>query len=171
MPLRIAFRRFRREALALLAAGALGAAGAAFAAGSPSAGKSKDEARPSGYEAGVALLDAGRFEQARQKLETAARESPRDPDVLNMLAYSQRKSGQLDRAIATYKRALSLRPRFPQAREYLGEAYLQASLRELETLEGYGPAAKDERARLIHAVRAAATDLPPQPEIAGKPAW
>ena len=146
---------------------------AALAAGSPPADEKKTK-RPSAYDEGVALVDAGHYAEAREKLESAARQSPRDPDVLNMLAYSQRKSGQIERAIATYKRALELRPRFPQAHEYLAEAYLQACLQELQTLEGYGDEAKGERAQLIRALQSSAADLPPPPApaaVGGKAGW
>lgn len=131
-------------------------AGAALAAGSPDRSNAKDDAPPAAYEMGMKLVEQGDFEKARKAFETAQRKAPRDPDVLNMLAYSQRKTGQLDRAIATYQRALKQRPRFPQAREYLAEAYLQAALRELETLEGYGEEGAKERDQVIRALEAAA---------------
>lgn len=127
----------------------------AHAAGSPRRASGGD-GPPEAYAKGLEQVKAGDFEAARQSFERAERKAPRDPDVLNMLAYSQRKTGQLERAIRTYQKALKLRPRFPQAREYLGEAYLQAALRELETLEGYGEEAGKERDQLIQALEAAA---------------
>ena len=139
---------------AAVAAALLLAAGA-WSAGSPQRAK-RDDKPPAEYTKGVEYVEAGDFEAARRELERAARKAPRDPDVLNMLAYSQRKSGQLDRAIVTYKKALKVRPRFPQAREYLAEAYLQAALRELDTLEGYGDEGRAERDQVIRALEQAA---------------
>jgi Flp pilus assembly protein TadD len=140
------------------------------AAGSPKA-KPEKKARPAEYDQGMELVKAGDFAKARRSFEQANRKSPRDPDVLNMLAYSQRKSGRLDRAIETYQQALKLRPKFPQAREYLAEAYLQAALRELDTLKSYGSEADAERAAVIQAMQAAAADLPPPPEVKAKREW
>lgn len=130
----------------------------ALAAGS---GKPKAEERPEAYDAGVALVEASDFEEAKKAFEKAVRRKPRDPDALNMLAYTQRKTGELDLAISNYKKALQIRPRFPQAREYLAEAHLQATLRELETLKGYGKEAESEHAQLVKALQAAVWDLPP----------
>ncbi len=130
-------------------------AGDVQAAGSPDT-SSREDGPPPAYALGVEFVEKGDFEKARKAFETAQRKAPRDPDVLNMLAYTQRKTGQLDRAISTYQRALKLRPRFPQAREYLAEAYLQAALRELETLESYGDEATKERDQVIRALEAAA---------------
>ena len=159
----------------ILSASTLGG-GTARAAGSaePPASEGASEARsarPPEYEQGVAILETGDYMKARRAFERAAKKSPRDPDVLNMLAYSQRKSGQLDRAIDTYKQALALRPQFPQAREYLGEAYLQAALRELQTLGGYGPEAELHRAQLTKALQDAAAAAPDAPEVGAKSSW
>lgn len=141
-----------RLLLLLVAAGLAGPAGAA---GSPQRAD-RDETPPAAYEEGRARLEEGDFEAARVAFELAASQAPRNPDVLNMLAFSQRKSGLLDRAIQTYQRALRLRPRFPQAREYLAEAHLQAALRELAVLESYGDEGRSERDRLIRALEQAA---------------
>ena len=54
--------------------------------------------------------------------------------MLNMLAYVQRKLGQTDEALESYRKALKLRPQFPEAREYLGEVYIQASLEQIDIL-------------------------------------
>jgi len=146
----------------------------ALAAGSPQPSE-RDETPPAEYEQGLAHVEAGDFKAARKAFEAAQRKAPGNADVLNMLAYSLRKNGQLERAIATYGKALRLRPRFPQAREYLAEAYLQAALRELSTLEGYGEDARSERDQLIRSLEAAAaraawvgdpqaaTGMPPKP--------
>src|SRR5690242_9929715 len=68
--------------------------------------------------------------RALQLFEQALRAEPDNPDVLNMLAHAQRKIGLIDEALANYKKAVGLRPRFREAHEYLGEACIQAALRE-----------------------------------------
>jgi Flp pilus assembly protein TadD len=163
---------FRRKTLLVpLLLGLLaGLPTSALAAGSSSK-SDETTARPKDYDKGVKLVEDGEYTKARRAFEKAARKAPTDADVLNMLAYSQRKSGQLDRAIETYQKALAIRPRFPQAREYLAEAYLQASLRELETLKSYGSEAEDESAELIRALQDAANGLPAAAQANRKPGW
>ena len=149
--------------------------GGAGAAGGPKSSDSEKTAGPSAsespYEEGLELVEAGDFVKARRAFERATHLSPKDPDALNMLAYSQRKSGQLDLAIETYKKAIELRGRFPQAREYLAEAYLQASLRELATLRSYGDAGAREAAQLVAAMKEAASELPPPQQVGAKRSW
>jgi tetratricopeptide (TPR) repeat protein len=96
------------------------------------------------YDQGVAAGQANDFQKALPLFEQALRNDPDNPDILNMLAHTQRKIGLIDEAVANYKKALQLRPKFPEAHEYLGEAYIQAALREVEVLKNYGGDAKDE---------------------------
>ena len=77
-----------------------------------------------------------------------------------MLAFSQRKLGKFDDAFANYSKALKLRPRFPEAREYLGEAHIQAALREIETLKSYGVDGKEQLGDLVKALKDAAAAQP-----------
>lgn len=111
------------------------------------------------YETGKKEADQDLFAAALERFEAAAALDPDNPDILNMLAYSQRKTGLLEQAIENYHRALELRPEFPEAREYLGEAYIQAALREIETLTGYGSKAEHELEELVEALKAAAAQF------------
>ena len=99
---------------------------------------------------------AGDCAKALPLLERAVAKDRRDADALNLLAYCQRKTGKLDSAFENYRRALELRPEFPAAREYLGEAHVQAALREVEILRGYGEPARAELEALVKALRDAA---------------
>ena len=119
---------------------------------------------PPQYNRGMQLVEKGKFIEARMAFELARRLTPTQPDVLNMLAYTQRKTGALDIAIKNYKSALRQRPDFPQAREYLGEAYLQAALRELTALERAGASAQNEYAALLRTLHDMAGELPPRPD-------
>ena len=107
------------------------------------------------YEQAAAAVHAGNCRTALPLLEQAVAAKPKDADALNLLAYCQRKSGRLDEAFTNYRRALEIRPRFPAAREYLGEAHVQAALREIEILRSYGDSARTELADLVAALRAA----------------
>jgi tetratricopeptide (TPR) repeat protein len=136
----------------------------AFAAGSsePSVrGDSDSDGSPALqlYTEAVSAISHEKYQEAVELLKRADQEQPDNPDVLNMLAYSYRKLGNLDEAFSLYGRALELRPGFPEAREYLGEAHIDAALEQLRLLERYGARADKERASLAAALRAAAAGL------------
>ncbi len=78
------------------------------------------------------------FQMALKLFEQASRELHDNPDIFNMLAHTQRELGMFEESLESYKKALNLRPKFPKAREYLGEAYIQVLLNEIETLKSYG---------------------------------
>jgi tetratricopeptide (TPR) repeat protein len=70
----------------------------------------------------LALIEAERFEEALATLDL--REGPDDAKALNYRGFATRKLGRLDESIGHYLKAVSLAPRYVEAREYLGEAYL-----------------------------------------------
>lgn len=76
------------------------------------------------YAAAEALVKAEKYPEAIKALE--ALNKLEDPRVLNYLGYSHRKIGETDKGIEYYQKALTIAPDFTQAREYLGEAYVQA---------------------------------------------
>lgn len=121
------------------------------------------------YAEASAAAEAGDCEKALPLLEQAAVETPDDADVFNLRGYCERKRGDLDRAFASYRRALELRTEFPEARQYLGEAHLQAVRREVEILRGYGEPGREALARLITALREAADGA--GTPAAANPAW
>jgi tetratricopeptide (TPR) repeat protein len=75
------------------------------------------------YDLAVRFARNGGFSEAVVLLEALKRND--DPRVLNYLGYATRKSGDAKRAIGFYEKALALAPDFTQARQYLGEAWLQ----------------------------------------------
>ena len=84
-----------------------------------------------------------------------------DADVLNALAFSQRKSGDFETAYKNYQRALKIDPNHKGAREYLGELYIQTGRIEearaqLEILKRLCPGGCEEREDLEEALAAAA---------------
>jgi tetratricopeptide (TPR) repeat protein len=113
-------------------------------------------AEPSAYDEGLALVETGDFAEARARFEAAAEATPDDPDVLNMLAFTQRKTDRLDAAFATYARALEAREHFPQARQYLGEAHVHAAMEQILMLKSYGAEGEAHLATLVDALTSAA---------------
>jgi tetratricopeptide (TPR) repeat protein len=71
------------------------------------------------------LIDADKYEMAISELKKALGELPDDADLLNLLAYSQRKLMRFDEALVNYQKALEIEPEHRGANEYLGELYLQ----------------------------------------------
>jgi tetratricopeptide (TPR) repeat protein len=118
---------------------------------------SADQADP--YEQGMDLVKSEDWSGALKIFEELAVQQPRNPDVLNMLAYTQRKTGNFEGAFENYNKALAIKPKFPEAREYLAEAHLQAALREMQTLAGYGSSGEDEVAKLADAFQEAASQV------------
>lgn len=112
------------------------------------------------YMQGMAAAKAEDYDKAYDYFMRAHGQDSENPDILNMLAYSQRKRGNLEEAFQYYESALKLRPRFPQAREYLGEAHIQAALEQIKILQSYGSEADHELEDLIKAFREAAQNLP-----------
>ncbi|MDA8771180.1 tetratricopeptide repeat protein [Candidatus Pelagibacter bacterium] len=110
----------------------------AFAAGSDS---SSDTSENSLYEEAVKLVKrAGKFEkkgkdekakklysQAFKKLNTAYKSEKKNPDVLNYMGFTSRKTGNFKEAENYYLKGLDLDPKHNGINEYLGELYVQTN--------------------------------------------
>ena len=68
------------------------------------------------------------YERAAKKQGDALKYNPRNYAAANELGYALRKSGEYRKAIGAYNYALQLNPRFYQATEYRGEAFLALGL-------------------------------------------
>jgi tetratricopeptide (TPR) repeat protein len=64
------------------------------------------------------------YAAARTKLDEATKADPKLAQAWNGLGYSSRKLGDYKSALAAYDKAIELRPGYPEATEYRGEAYL-----------------------------------------------
>ena len=150
-------RWFARAFLAVLVSAALTSRSDAAPTGSKT-NKPEPPSDPARqlYDQGLQKAQANDFTAALPLFERAHQAKKDDPEILNMLAFTQRKLGQLDEAFANYAKALELRPDFPQAREYLAEAHLQAAMLQMQILRGYGPKADAEVAQLADAFAKAA---------------
>lgn len=75
------------------------------------------------YDAARELAYAGQYANALKVL--AAADNPQDPRILNYKGFATRKSGDLDKAIAYYRAALSIAPDYTLARSYMGQALIE----------------------------------------------
>ncbi|HTY51501.1 MAG TPA: tetratricopeptide repeat protein [Steroidobacteraceae bacterium] len=74
----------------------------------------------------AALTDSqNAYTEAKIKFATLVAENPGMAEAWNSLGYTQRKTGFYDDALASYAKALELKPGYPEALEYRGEAYLR----------------------------------------------
>ena len=97
----------------------------AFAAAAYPAGGDDGSQRSSRLDPFRELIEAGKYQQAIDRLATALEENPKDPDLLNLYAFSQRKLDRFEVALEYYQKALSIEPEHRGANEYLGELYLK----------------------------------------------
>jgi len=111
------------------------------------------------YDQGVKASKDGDFQKALSLFQQALQADGSNADILNMLAHTQRKLGMLDEALSNYKKALELRPKFPEAREYLGETYIDAAVAQAQTLKGYGPDGQEQLEDLSKEFKEAAEKL------------
>jgi tetratricopeptide (TPR) repeat protein len=111
------------------------------------------------YDRGMQANKNGDYQKAKTLFEQALSINNDNPDILNMLAHTQLKVGLIDESLKNYNRALQLRPRFLEAREYLGETYIQAALRELTTLKSYGKDAEEQAEDLEKEIKKAGQGL------------
>ena len=111
------------------------------------------------YDQGVEASKNNDFQKAKSLFDQALQADYNNPDIINRLAHTQRKLGMIDESLENYKKAIALQPKFPEAREYLGEAYIQAALREIKTLKDYGSEGAESREDLTKAFKEAAANL------------
>ncbi len=91
-------------------------------------------------------IESSDYAGAIQLLEKAIRYNPRNADAFNLLAFSQRKTGDLESAAKNYQAALAIDPDHKGALEYQGELFLmldqperaQANLDRLDSLCFFG---------------------------------
>jgi len=84
-----------------------------------------DDGSSPGYSLARKALDDGDYEVAIDKLRTLHEKEPKNADVLNLLGYGYRKTGDFDQARDYYLQALAIEPEHRGANEYIGELYLE----------------------------------------------
>ena len=111
------------------------------------------------YGQAAGLVASAEYEEALKILQHLAEKSPGDADIFNLLGFSYRKTGDLERAEASYERALRLSPDHKGALAYQGELHLMlgnvaAAEANLARLVSLCPNGCDERAELERALAA-----------------
>ncbi|MAW17636.1 MAG: hypothetical protein CMJ01_03655 [Pelagibacteraceae bacterium] len=114
----------------------------AYAAGSDSSGtEGSDHSKTDYYnEAKKLVKRAGKLEkkeksdkakklysQAFKKLEQAYSSDKSNPDILNYMGFTSRKTGNFEQAEKFYLKGLSIKPDHNGINEYLGELYVQTN--------------------------------------------
>ena len=126
--------------LSLILSTSLMAAGSDSSSGSSSSSSSSSN-EESLYEDAVKLVKrAGKLEkkdktdkakklyaQAFDKLEKAYKSDKKNPDILNYMGFTTRKTGNFEKAEKFYLEGLSIKPNHNGINEYLGELYVQTN--------------------------------------------
>ena len=88
-----------------------------------------DDAKPVNldYKRGYDEVSNGNYQLAIKYLLKAPKTSQDNPDVYNLLGFSNRKLDKLEESFMYYNRALKLNPRHLGANEYIGELYLRTN--------------------------------------------
>jgi tetratricopeptide (TPR) repeat protein len=73
-------------------------------------------------EYAFSLASAERYQEALDVLDLLG--NPNTPRALNYRGYATRKLGRVEEGIGYYLQSIALDPKYPQVREYLGEAYV-----------------------------------------------
>jgi tetratricopeptide (TPR) repeat protein len=94
---------------------------------------------------GVALQEAGRYDEAIAHYRRAVELRPAYPPAYNNMATALRAAGRLDEAVATYHGALELQPDFPDAQYNLANALVERG-RAGEAIDYYRTALRSEPA-------------------------
>ena len=77
------------------------------------------------YQKAQTAIAGADYKTAAELLQKVLSRQPENPDVLNLMGFSERKMGEASTALMYYKKALDLQPTHIGANEYLGELYLE----------------------------------------------
>ena len=105
------------------------------------AGSSSSSSSSSNYDKAVKLIKSAKkyeqkdkadkakklYSQAFKKFEKAYSKDKKNPDILNYLGFTSRKSGNFTEAEDYYLKGLSINPKHNGINEYLGELYVQTN--------------------------------------------
>ena len=113
--------------------GTSGGGGSASGGGSSGGGSSggskltisSDTTANADYQDAQSAIARADYRTAADLLQKVLSHQPKNPDVLNLMGFSERKLGESSSALQYYKKALDLQPNHIGANEYLGELYLE----------------------------------------------
>ena len=144
-------------AFAALSIGTLVLPGVALAADTPDTPTTSRAARE--LDAARAAIAKKDWKTAIEQLQAADRKDRRNADVHNLLGYSYRHSGDMDKAFGHYRTALQIDSQHKGTHEYIGQAYLTVKqpdkarehLARLKTICGEGCEEYQDLAKAIAA--------------------
>ncbi len=90
-----------------------------------SSGGSSSTTTPSDFDTGKAAADSGDYAVAIVSLDEAVEAEPKNADAYNLLGFSHRKLGNVEKAFENYNQALAIDSKHRGAHEYIGELYLE----------------------------------------------
>ena len=93
--------------------------------GSSSGGGNSSTSQQNLYQQAKKLIDSHQYAKAIPLLQKSIQQKGEYADALNLLGYSNRKLGDLAKAMTYYTKALNKEPRHLGANEYMGELYLE----------------------------------------------
>lgn len=107
-------------------------------------GKLEQASADSVYLGAVRHINLRDYDSAKVELQAVLMATGPNPDVLTYLGFANRKQGNLETAVSFYSAALSVDPSHLNAREYLGEYYvergdLDAARSQLSRIESLCP--------------------------------
>ena len=97
--------------------------GATFAAGSGDDYGTTSK-MPSSYQKAVKIIKSGKYQEAISLSKLANSIKPKDAVINNLLGFTHRKTGDLEKAGAYYRKALKIDVNHRGALEYQGELFL-----------------------------------------------
>jgi Flp pilus assembly protein TadD len=132
-----------------------------ISAPAPTVSKGKPAAKPVSVTlvAARADIDKQNWTQAIADLRKFIAANPKSADAYNLLGYSYRNAGNMDRAGQAYAKALQLDPKHTGALEYQGILFIKlgqndkarANLDKIKTIEGTGSEAYKDLAKALGA--------------------
>ena len=102
-----------------------GSGGGSSAGGGGTLTITSDSDANADYQKAQSAIAGADYKTAADLLQKVLTRQPDNPDVLNLMGFSERKMGESSTALMYYKKALDLQPTHIGANEYLGELYLE----------------------------------------------
>jgi tetratricopeptide (TPR) repeat protein len=102
-----------------------GGSGGGGSSGGGNSGNSSGGSQINLYQQAKKLIDDEQYAKAIPLLQKSIQQKGEYADALNLLGYSNRKLGDMAKAMTYYTKALNKEPKHLGANEYMGELYLE----------------------------------------------
>ena len=102
-----------------------GSSGGGSSGGGGNSGNSSGGSQVNLYQQAKNLVDDEQYAKAIPLLQKSIQQKGEYADALNLLGYSNRRLGDMAKAMTYYTKALNMEPNHLGANEYMGELYLE----------------------------------------------